>query len=512
MKSIRQRLFLQIGGIIFLLFALTIIANTLFLEDYYVREQKSSLIRNYELINQISDYDATTALDTFIIIESNSNVDIIIQDTNEAIVYTSNNYLSPSGPLRHSLDQLPILKRPEDAPPGSDEKNEQDNRYNPIRPDPIEIKDTTIINEHVVFYRAIDPITNTPGLGLSGYLDNGYSISLRLPMASIQTSITLVNRFLLIIGGILLVLTLFLTYLLSNYFTKPIRQIHQTTNRLKALDFTVPCLITSKDELGALAININDMSTALEDTISSLNGSNDALQIEIEAKNKLDLKRQQLLNNVSHELKTPLSLMLGYAEGLKLHIANDPEKVDFYCDVIVDETNKMNQLVQHLLDIDQVEFGDFKSHPIKLDLTDYLNNTIKKYQPQFDELGIQLSADLPPSQQIFADPLRLDQVFVNYLSNALHYCNDEKKVRITLTNTGEHIRIEVYNGSEPIDEQIKDRLWDSFYKIDKARTRAVGGHGLGLSIVKAIQMANNNDFGCENKNNGVVFWFEVDLY
>lgn len=515
MRSIRQRLFIQIGSLILLLLGLILIANTVFLEQYYVKRQTTQLIESYRRINDIEESAYEDSMDTFIAIESSANIDIVLFDADGEAIYFTKEYFRNEA-IRDAL--------PGGQMPGRQPQGQAQGKGGIPTPAPGSRKLKSIDGVEVV--QGNDPLTGDMSLVLWAELDDGSFLNLRMPMASIRTNIEMMNRFLLIIGGVVLIVAVLVTYLLSGSFTKPIRQMNQTALRLKDLDFSSPSQVKTQDELGELSNSINAMSASLENTITSLDGSNRQLKAEISAKNLLDEKRRQLLNNVSHELKTPLALMQGYADALKLHISRDPDRVDFYCDVIVDETQKMNQLVQHLLDIDQVEFGDISSHPERIQLTDYVADSVKKYHPQFLEAGIALTESIAPNITVLTDPLRLDQIMNNYLSNALHYTTDNKKASVTLkvveaddaidtqdfeTDLQKKAVIEVFNTSRHIPEDKQAKLWDSFYKIDKARTREVGGHGLGLSIVKAIQEADGNGYGCYNTEDGVVFWFDLPI-
>uniref|UniRef100_UPI00272D5C40 HAMP domain-containing sensor histidine kinase n=1 Tax=Vallitalea guaymasensis TaxID=1185412 RepID=UPI00272D5C40 len=282
-------------------------------------------------------------------------------------------------------------------------------------------------------------------------------------------------------------------------------------NSMKQLDFSTKCTVLSNDEIGQLANSINDMSIELEKTIKSLNTSNINLQQEIAEKTKIDERRKQLLNNVSHELKTPLSLMQGYAEGLKLNVAQKHNRTDFYCDVIVDEVKKMNQLVQNLLNINQIEFGDTTPNNTTFEIVEFIEYILKKYDHIFSEKNINLQFNPIEPISVYADILKAEQVLTNYLNNAIQYVDNHKDIRVTLLTKNNHVRIEIYNSCETIDTDELDKLWLSFYKRDKARTRQPGSHGLGLSIVKAIQEASNNDYGVRTTTNGITFWFELDI-
>ncbi len=515
MTSIRIRLFFQMVIIILMTLLILWVANAFFLEDYYLKQQKEILLDYYASLNSLSTDALPNAKELFIDIESQSNVTLIILDDQDGLVYTSE-------PRYQTEDDI-IPFDPSDTIPihPSQPSNDSDTTPTGIEQTPpdkpsdfspelerLDYPNEEAISDSLSYTTGRDPFTRRETLALIGTLNNGYYINMRLPLASLDAPIAIVNRFLALTGLLVLVVSLMLTYYFSNHFTRPIKEISRITGRMKRLDFSESAVVNARDELGALAENVNEMSTVLSKNIDALNISNRQLRDEIKAKDRLDVKRRQLLNNVSHELKTPLALMEGYAEALQLGIHKDPKRTDFYCDVIIDETTKMNQLVQTLLDIDQVTFGDTLSQPITMDLISYLNSTILKYDHVLNESKIELKTVMPSKLFIHTDPLRLDQVFTNYLTNAIHYVIYPRTISIKVIQEKKKAIIEVFNTSQLLSEDDREKIWDSFYKIDKARTREKGGHGLGLSIVQAILEADGLSYGVRNESNGVTFWFE----
>jgi signal transduction histidine kinase len=204
-------------------------------------------------------------------------------------------------------------------------------------------------------------------------------------------------------------------------------------------------------------------------------------------------------------------LIQGYAEGLKNNIAQDKEKKDFYCDVIIDETSKMDILVKDLLDLSQMESGMFSIKKINFDIALLVREMVQKYEPSLVEKNISLTVQGLKSVQVNADPVRTEQVLVNFINNALNHIDAKKIIRINIEKEEDKARISVYNKGLPIPVEALDKIWDSFYKVDKARTRKGGGMGMGLSIVKAIQDAHHNGYGAQNIKGGVEFWIHVDL-
>jgi signal transduction histidine kinase len=221
--------------------------------------------------------------------------------------------------------------------------------------------------------------------------------------------------------------------------------------------------------------------------------------------------RNQFISDVSHELKTPIALIQGYAEGLKDGIATDEESQKYYIDVILDEANKMSNLTHDLLDLSRLEYGKETLHMEEFSITDLLSETIKKNELIFKEKNITCEIDSKENYSVVADSTRIEQVITNYLSNATKHVTEPNLIKCTVQETEENkIKVTIFNSGKAIDEEDLPRLWTRFYKVDSSRNREVGGTGIGLSLVKAIMNQHHQKFGANNAENGVEFWFEVE--
>ena len=222
--------------------------------------------------------------------------------------------------------------------------------------------------------------------------------------------------------------------------------------------------------------------------------------------------RKEFLANVSHELKTPIALIQGYAEGLQEEINDDPESRQFYCDVIVDEAAKMNNMVKKLLTLNQLEFGNDVVAMERFDLTALVKNYIQSAAILTKQHEITVRMEEYPPIYAWADEFKIEEVFMNFFSNAVNHCEDDKIIEVKMEQKDGKVRVSVFNTGKPIPEDSIHHIWEKFYKVDKARTREYGGSGVGLSIVKAIMESMNQQFGVNNYNNGVEFWFESVSY
>jgi signal transduction histidine kinase len=263
------------------------------------------------------------------------------------------------------------------------------------------------------------------------------------------------------------------------------------------------------EEIEQLGQHMNQLSESLERAIGELKTANNELKRDIEKKEQIDEMRKEFLSNVSHELKTPLALIQGYAEGLKECINDDEASRSFYCEVIMDEADKMNQMVQKLLTLNHLEFGNDPVTFDRFDITELIYGVIGNSKLMLQQNEIQLSFSEPPAY-VWGDEFQIEEVITNYLSNAIHYAAGEKQIRIFYEDREQVLRVCVFNSGSHIPEGDLDKVWEKFYKVDKARTRAYGGSGIGLSIVKAIMESHHRDCGVYNRDNGVEFWMELE--
>ena len=252
------------------------------------------------------------------------------------------------------------------------------------------------------------------------------------------------------------------------------------------------------------------MSEQLESTISELKSANIKLQKDIEDKVKIDKMRKEFLDNVSHELKTPIALIQGYAEGLKENISDDPESREFYCDVIMDEASKMNKLVKNLLVLNQLESGKDETIMERFDIVSLIRGVLQTMDIMIQQKEANVIFEEESPVYVWADEFKVEEVVTNYVSNALNHLEGERQIELKLQMEGDRVKVSVFNTGKPIPEEDLPNLWSKFYKVDKARTREYGGNGIGLSIVRAIMEGMDQKFGVQNYENGVEFWFTLD--
>lgn len=486
--SIRRQMTLIFIGLFTCIVGGVFIINTGFLGTYYLSHKAKDLIRTYSEIDstlqegKLTDYSVRRGI---LIRTERANIDLVVTDSSgNAVLITLS-------------DDDPRLSQMLSEPFGQD----------------IDANSVLEQNDNYIIYRSTagTGTGNVEYLKMWGFFTDGSWFVMQSPLASIRESASLANQFLIYLGVVGIVIGSFLVWLLSRRITQPITELTRISRDMANLNFDAKYKSRGKNEIDVLGTNFNKMSEQLEKTISELKSANNQLQKDIEQKEKLEEMRNEFLGNVSHELKTPIALIQGYAEGLKDGVNDDAESRDFYCDVIMDEAMKMNQMVKNLLTLNQLEFGDEDISFERFDLAALIRGVLQSMEilAQQDELKIIFRQESPV--YVWADEFKTEQVLRNYVSNAFHHASGDKVIEVKIQKEGKKARTSVFNTGTPIPEEDLKHIWEKFYKVDKAHTREYGGNGIGLSIVKAIMESFHQEYGVKNYDNGVEFWFELDV-
>ncbi len=484
-RSLKTQMSMVFVGLLICLVAAFMIINGRFLEPYYIRNKESRFIELYENLNNVSnddDWDAKKKNDSLLHFAEKNNISYLVIEK-DSDVHTN----------VHDKNML---------------KNQLMGYFlNQAQKESSVLKST----DNYQITRSWDPWNQNYYIEMWGNLDDGSQFLLRSPVESIKESAAISNRFLLYIGSILIVITVLLIWYFSKRITEPLRELARLSDRMADLDFEAKYTSGGSNEIGELGANFNRMSEKLESTISELKKANNSLQKDIEQKDKLEKMRNEFLGNVSHELKTPIALIQGYAEGLKEGVNEDAESRDFYCDVIMDEAAKMNRMVKNLLTLNQLEFGDEDIVFDRFNLTALIRGVLQSMEILADQADATVNFRQTEDIYVWADEFKVEQVVRNYVSNAFHHVSGDKVIEVKMIVEGDKVRVTVFNTGTPIPEEDIGHIWDKFYKVDKAHTREYGGNGIGLSIVKAIMKSFHQQYGVKNYDNGVEFWFELDV-
>lgn len=479
----------QMAGIFITVLAVTFLCvsliNAFFLKDYYMSEKKKAIVSAYEVLNQgisgglVGDEQFKTSME---LICNTDNISIFVMDNSgEPKLATNRDYQ--------------ILQR---------------KLYGYIFE--ADTKNSTVLDkeENYTIRESRERVSQADYLEIVGTLDSGEPFIMQTAIESIRDSAAISNQFFIYVALTAMVFGSVLIWWLSRRISEPILELTDISRRMTELDFNAKFTSGSDNEIGVLGAHMNEMSENLEKTISELKTANNELQRDIEQKTQIDEMRKEFLSNVSHELKTPIALIQGYAEGLKECINDDAESRDFYCEVIMDEAQKMNTMVKNLLSLNQLEFGNDVVTMERFDIVALIRNVLNSSKILMDQKEIHLIFKEEEPVYVWADEFKIEEVVTNYISNAIHHCEFDKVIEVKIQREDSLVRVSVFNTGQPIPEEDLDKVWIKFFKVDKARTREYGGSGIGLSIVKAIMDSLHRECGVRNYDNGVEFWFELD--
>lgn len=499
-RSIRFKFFVAISAVTLVFIGVLLILNLFFYEDYYMLMRRGELRDAYQGIRNSYSGDIEemmTVLDNY---ESQTAIRMAVVCSDGTVLYTSFNTRSDEGnadtPNPFQLPDFDLL--------------DQQRRGYTILQSIAQNVSWNTLDSHSYQFLNVTLWDNDQYLCLAGVLDNQADKCLfaYMPYAYIEQNSSLNLVFLVIAGGCALLICLIFAYGVSRWFSRPLIAMAGLADRMSELDFSTKYQGGSTDEIGQLGQSLNRLSAYLEQTIRELRQSNEQLAQEIKEKERIDNMRQEFIVNVSHELKTPIALIQGYAEGLTAGVADDPEDRKYYCDTIADEADHMNKLVMQLLNLSRLELGAEQTYSEDIDLHELCAEAVRKTAVLCESRGLTVEYD-DTCITVRTDGDLLDQVLMNYLSNAIRYTVDGGKIKISAKQTGDCVRLTVFNEGDGLPEEELPKIWEKFYRTDRARTREAGGTGIGLSLVRAIADTLHGSCGVENVEGGIVFWFEL---
>jgi len=487
--SLKTKLFGAFFGLIVFSVTVSFVLNSTLLEKYYYNKKQDIMLQSFDTIQKSYKNDADNIMLDIEKIESLRGIAILIFDKDLSVIYQARQ-------RNMGIKGLKIVP------------NES---FFDVRNLSEKLK--KIQKEKPLIEMRYDKRMESSFVSLYGQIDDNVYVYLGTPVTAIQESAKIATKFSIFTGIFIIILGGIIIFLLASRITKPIVKLNGIAKKMAVLDFNEKYDVRRSDEIGTLGESINSLSNQLEKSIGELRQANSKLKLDIEKEREIDEMRKGFISNVSHELKTPIALVQGYAEGLKVNINDDEENKNYYCEVIIDEANKMNSMVRKLLELSELESNNISLEREDFCISELIKNVIKKNSITFAEKEAEVTfyTNGNENAKINADYYFTEQVLMNYLSNAVNHLDEKKILRINLKIIENKVRVEVFNSGKNIPDESLENIWMSFYKVDKARTRSYGGTGLGLSIVKAIQNAHNNIYGVANKPDGVVFWFEADL-
>ncbi|MEE1475138.1 sensor histidine kinase [Fusobacterium sp.] len=458
--KIRWKIFFLMFSVVLMIILGLIATNTIYLEKFYIKNKKEKLVELGQIL-----IDPKYVID-FQNLEMHSNVAILIKRTDEL----------------YKLEKEAVLP-----------KEEIDEIIVQLKNNEYVFKEITLLD-----YRGKVLILFMP------YMRDRY-IEIITPLSFIQEGLEISTRYHLLIIVLALIIGSSMSFVFSKKMTDPILELKEITQRISLLDFNIKFEKERKDEIGELGYAINKMGGTLEKNIDEINKVNKKLMEDIENEKRLDKLRKEFIASVSHELKTPIAIIQGYAQGLMENIAETEEDRKFYCEIIVEESLKMDSLVKELLLITQMDSGYFKIEKEKVDLYQMIKDIRDKYSSKNREIKYIGEKDI----FAYCDEKYIDRVLENLVVNALKYSTGDREVTITVDDIENKYKIIISNESENLSEDDLENIWTPFYRVNKARDR--DGHGLGLAIVRGILENHKSNFGVYiTEKNIINFWFELE--
>lgn len=321
----------------------------------------------------------------------------------------------------------------------------------------------------------------------------GYII-IRKSITGLNSSMQVMVICFLIAAGITMVCGTLAIIYLSGKMVRPIQEINKVTGQIANLNFDEKVTVKSNDEFGALAESVNMMSDRLKESMGEL-------QKEVEM-------RKTLVRNMAHELKTPVAVVMGYAENMT-YIADQPEKIEKYCKVISEECGRMDVIVHQMIENSSFKQGAYAIHKTYFQVQTLLDSIRKCYHNEFPERTGAYVEINEVRGEILGDMETIQRALYNFIKNAVSYGEKNGEIRISAREEADLVHFVVFNQGNPIPEEEQEKIWNVFYKVSTARTRNRNSFGIGLSIVKQAAEAHGGSVGVRNVPGGVEFRFTI---
>lgn len=472
MKKIAVKLFLMINGIIISLLLMLFLSNFFLLENYYLKYKKNQIIEIAESISK----------------DRNQDLEKLGEKNNLRIEFFDRR--------RYNMSMMHMRRPPDFKGRRGMEEDEKEISFESIGYEP-EIKLMIQNNEKSPKF-----------IMLTQKMSGNEVLVIHSPIFAISEAVKISTNFLFLVFLLGVVLSIIMSILFSGRISSPIKKIEQKAEEISNLNFDTVLEIEREDELGKLSESINKLSANLKNAINSLQISNDRLRVEVQKEKEIDKLRREFIDSINHELKTPIAIIEGYAEGLLDNINSEEDK-EFYCNVIIDESKKMDNLVKKILLLSRYDSYNMKIEKENFDISELLEKILKKYRLDIEKKDFKIKKQYKNEIYAYGDYGEVNTVIDNYINNAIGHAKDGDEIIITMEEDNENTYFSISNSSEKIESEILESLFEPFSKIDKSRNRRYGGTGLGLSIVKKIIKLHDGEYGALYQDGRINFFFSL---
>lgn len=480
--SISYKWSIILGLMVIALLLIGLVINHFFFYDYYLSHEKNDMLSFSRALDEANgDAEVVEELIYEMTNKKQVTIGIVTDSATDSFDY---NLLKRHLSRGKNFGAQPTIDYPEDSKKQLEE-------------------------EGYFFLNISESLLKLPQLALIYQLSSGEVLLISMPLEVVNQTANIAIKFNVMIAGVLILLSMVVVYFLSKSMTKPIISLSNMAKQISELDFSQRFEGQSKDEMGALGAYINDMSQTLENTLHSLKKSNDQLTIDLAEKEKIVQMRKSFIANISHELKTPIALVMSYTEGIRDNKTLTDEDKKQYLEVIEKEAYHMDHLVKDLLDLTELEYDASSLNIGTLDFSSLIDETLDPYYLWIKEKQLKIHIDKKDMIMIQGDKKRLGQALGNLIINGLDHCPKEGYLSLGVEEEKESIKFKIYNSGSKLDEKNNQELFHRFYKGDVKVKRTLGGSGIGLSILAAVIEKHHGKYGAENKDEGVEFWFEI---
>ena len=466
--------------------------QTVFLESCYTLI-KQHQVKNYasKIIESIESRENTT--DTINSLSRDNEMSVYVYDSTDGVMSKkySSEFNNPSGMREINMQSVyyyyNLAKDSGGKYTANSVKNEEsvEITFRPTRPATDDEAHNFISNiknrrdkaENMIFAEIINLDDNTECFVLI--------TALVTPVSSV---IGTLHMQLAIVSAVFIIFSVVLSVIVARRISKPLDEIN-----------------TGVKELAKQNYNVEFNSSGYREA----NELSDTLNVTRKELQNVENLRQELIANISHDLRTPLTMITGYAEVMRdLPGENTPENVQ----VIIDESNRLTNLVNDMLDLSKLQSGAIAIEREEFSLTDSINEIFRRYTKLIEQEGYDIQFITDRNAYVYADQIKIGQVVYNFINNAVNHCGNDKQVIVTQKASEKRVRVEVTDHGDGIDDEKLQYIWDRYYKVDKTHKRGVIGTGLGLSIVKNILDLHGARYGVKSKKgSGSTFWFELDV-
>ncbi len=464
MKSIRLKLWTGMMILVVIMLILLWFFQIVFLESFYTSMRVSEIKRTgYSIIKELEKLNPPDIRDKLDAFSYNNHLTVEVLNTKGNVIYESS--------AAEFSGRAPMMRNKA--------------RHEAFG-DVLQNKEVTIQLIHPRFGNKF-MLIGLP-IKISGQIQGALFIN--MPLAPVKDTAAILKKQLIYITGILLAAALIISFLISKTFTKPILEIKKVSEKMASGDFSDRIESKSKDEIGKLSETINYMGEELA---------------------KIEQLRKDLIANVSHDLRTPLSLIQGYAETIRDVSGDTREKREKHVEIIIEESERLSRIVDDMLNLSQIQAGYMSLNISSFYINNLIERIVKRYDILSKKTDITISSKSTGDLKIMADETRIGQVLYNLINNAFNNTNKGGSIVVNSFDEDNFVRIEVTDTGIGIPEEDIKHIWDRYYKTDKTSGKKVVGTGLGLAIVKNILEAHSALYGVESKEGvGTTFWFQLE--